>query len=339
MKQIGIDEGFFEGAVSFEKGAGWIRPWRIPFEQRYLFPGNDGPYEYYAPYIDYAAMPSGVRLRFGTDSAVIALALAPEREGRSFDVTIDGDLIDSVAVAANYEMVTFENLPSGRKTVEIWLPQNHPTAIKQVLIDDSATLETVADERPKWITYGSSITHCMEAHSPARTWPAIVARDRDYNLTSLGYAGNCHLEPMVARLIRDLPADFISLKVGINIVGAESLSLRTLQSALIGFVEIIREKHADTPLAVVSPVWAKPREMATNNVGLNLTIMRDQVREVVEYLRGYGDVNAHYFDGRDLLGFEQADDFFSEDEVHPTADGYELIGRNFLKVVFERITV
>ena len=330
MKQLPVIEGLFEGAVSFEKGDGWIKPWRIRFDRRCLFPGN------YGPYLNPAGWPAGVRLRFSTNSTAVSVGLVPSREARPFDLTIDGELIQTALVRPNHDVAVFDNLPVGQKTIEIWLPQCYGAAISHLLIDDNAALETAADDRPKWITYGSSITHCMEAHSPARTWPAIVARDRNYNLTCLGYAGNCHMEPMIARMIRDLPADLISLKVGINVLGCESLSLRTFGAALLGFVKIIREKHPDIPIAVISPIISRPHEITTNKVGINLTIMRQQIRAAVERLEEYGDTNLHYLDGRDLLGFEEKAAFIADDEVHPTADGYEQIGKNFLEAISKK---
>ena len=105
------------------------------------------------------------------------------------------------------------------------------------------------------------------------------------DLTCLGYGGNCHLEPMIARMIRELPADFLSMKVGINIYGSDSLNVRTFQSAIIGFVKIVREKHPDTPFVVISPIFSPPRETTPNAVGFTLEDMRQEVAEAVQVLR------------------------------------------------------
>ena len=47
--------------------------------------------------------------------------------------------------------------------------------------------ESYEDARPKWVTYGSSITHCRTAESPSQTWPGVAARQSGLNLTCLGY--------------------------------------------------------------------------------------------------------------------------------------------------------
>src|SRR5690625_5496041 len=108
-----------------------------------------------------------------------------------------------------------------------------------------------------------------------------MARSRisrlNLDLTCLGFSANCHMEPMLSRMIRDLPADFISLCIGINIMGGSTLSKRTFAPAFIGFIQTIREKHPTTPRAIMSPVYCKEREEKENKVGLNLVIMRAEI--------------------------------------------------------------
>jgi hypothetical protein len=278
-----------------------------------------------------------VRLRFRTDAETLMLALVPTDEERLLDLTINGELLVTCCAEVGSDQVLFPFVPAGDKVVEIWLPQTHRVALRHLLVEDGADVEAVEDTRPKWITYGSSITHCGAAHSPARTWPATAARERDLNLTCLGYGGNCHLEPMVAMMIRDMPADFISLKVGINILGAASLSPRTFRSAIIGAVRIIREKQPDIPIAVISPIVSPPRETEPNPVGLSLTKMREEVQDAVRRLTDCGDGNLHYFSGLDLFGEDLAADYLPDD-VHPDGDGYEIMGRNFSQLVFGEIT-
>jgi hypothetical protein len=84
-----------------------------------------------------------------------------------------------------------------------------------------------------------------------------VVRRRGLHLTSLGFGGQCHLDAMMGRVIADLPADYITLKLGINTIGG-SHSARTYPAAIVGLVQIIRDKHPDTPMALVSP-RASPR--------------------------------------------------------------------------------
>ena len=74
---------------------------------------------------------------------------------------------------------------------------------------------------------------------------------------------------MVGRMIRDLPADLIGLKLGINMMSG-SCNDRTFRAAAIGLIQTIRDGHADTPMAVVSPIYNAPREQTPNPVGMSV---------------------------------------------------------------------
>ena len=318
----------WQGAISMQHADGWVMPWRIPYEDRALFPP--------LALQEKAAMSAGVRIAFRSDTSTLAGRIEPETEISPLDLMCDGRLHGSVALA-NRDGFRFENLPPGEKLLELWLPQIGRFRLRSIEIDDGASVAPFEDGRPRWTTYGSSITHCASAESPSQTWPAIVARQHGLDLTCLGYGGNCHLEPMIARMMRDLPADFLSMKIGINIFGNASLSARTFRAAVIGFVEIVREKHAETPFAVVSPIVSPPREDTPNEVGLTLVAMRDEVEEAVGALRARGDRNLHYVDGLRILGPDQA--HLLPDGTHPSAEGYRVMGRRFLDQVARPIFV
>ena len=338
LQRVAVDERVFEGAVSFERGDGWVRAWRIPFDERRLFPPDDGvPWQ--------AQKGSGVRLRFRTSSARVGLGFLrvipeDEEEGgvdpRVYDLTVEGELIGSKSAGHEDEGVLFEDLPAGEKTVELWLNVHSPTRVTHLLVDAGATADVIADDRPRWITYGSSITNCRGAHSPARTWPAVVARRHGLNLTSLGFGGQCHIDPMIARVIRDLPADFVSLKLGINVCGAGSLSPRSFRPAIIGTVRTIREQHPDIPIALISPLASPPHERTPNAVGFSLQMMREEVEEACGRLVDCGDRNLYYFNGLDLFTEDDAR-AYAEDLVHPNGDGYELVAENFCEHVMGRL--
>jgi hypothetical protein len=300
-----------------------VVPWRLPFEELDLYQPE--------ALQERAAMPAGVRVSFLTDSSSLKASLTVESDDPQLvDVYCDGELVVSL-LADGDDDLTISGLPDGQRLIEMWLPQHGKVCLRSLEIEDGASLIPYEDDRPKWVTYGSSITHCRAAASPSMTWPAIVARDRGYNLTCLGYGGNCHLEPMLARMIRDLSADFLSMKVGINIQGSESLNVRTFKPAIIGFASIVREKHPNTPFAVISPIFSPPRETTRNSVGFSLSDMREEVTDAVELLKAQGDSNIHYVDGLKIFGPEYVD--MLPDELHPDAKGYEVLARSFVDEV------
>ena len=315
----------WHGAVSVEKTGEWLMPWRIPYGERDLF--DQG-------LVVHAGAPAGVRLAFRSEVTSVSGRVEPVPDAAKLDLCCDGALVGSVELAGREEFC-FDGLPSGGKAVELWLPQVGSFRLKSLELSDGATAEPFEDPRPRWITYGSSISQCAAAESPTQTWPAIVARERGLNLTCLGFGGQCHLDTSIARMMRDLPADFISMCVGINIYGSGSMNARTFRPSIIGFVQILRERHADTPIVVMSPILSPPNETRPNAVGFTLRAMRDEVAAAVEALRAHGDPNTHYVDGVQVFGPDLA--HLLPDGVHPDAEGYRLMGRNFLQEVIARI--
>lgn len=325
LRTIELENALFQGAVSLEPVEGGIKPWRIPYKDYVLYPPNG--------INKTSEISAGVRLRFATDSTVIRIELAPVQTAVELDLVIDGTIVQTCKLAQGDSLAVFEGLPAQDKVVEAYLPQKTATIVKTVAIEAGADCRIPGDTRPKWISYGSSITQCNGAFSPAQTWPAIVARRFGLHLTSLGFSGNCHLEPMVARLIRDLDADIISLCLGINVYGGSTLNSRTFQAAVIGFVQLIREKHPDKPIAVMSPIWSPPRENTKNTAGFTLCEMREQIVEAIGFMASLGDERLHYVDGTTIF-----DDSLAEhlpDQLHPNGQGYAIMGANYGTTVME----
>jgi len=313
----------WDGAVGVTHGADGSRGWRMPPGERDLW---------HPEIVIRAAMPAGVRIRFITDASAVAGTVEADQESSPIDIVADGQLIASLPVSGSASFLC-DNLPAGGKLLEIWLPQFGPFAITGLKLSEGAMVSAVNDGRPRWVTYGSSITQCRAAPSPTQTWPAIVARHADLNLTCLGYGGQCHLDIGVARMIRSLPASYISICAGINIYGAASLGPRAFRTTLTGFVQIVREGHPVTPIVLVSPIWGVQRETEVNPVGFTLASMRDEVQAVVELLRSRGDRQTHYVDGQTLFGESSA--HLLPDDLHPNGEGYRVLAANFLTQVVD----
>ena len=324
-------------------------------------------------------MPSGVRLEFATDSRTIEIDVLPTRIEiarpplpSAFDLVVDADPAHIVTTESGDRLkidlrdrgkatrvrgepgtVRFADLQPGMKQCELWLPANAIVEMRGLRIDDGARIEPKrARQRRRWLHHGSSISHCMEASSPTQTWPAIAARLADVELLNLGLGGNCHLDQFVARTMRDERADVLSLKVGINVVNADSLKERTFAPALHGFIDTIREGKPNTPFLVASPIYCpsaeeRPGPTIPNAAGefvtlpghdevragsLTLVQMRAIIRDVVEVRRKHGDANLHYLDGLELFGAADVADL--PDHLHPNNAGYGRMGQRFHAAAF-----
>ena len=354
------------GALDFDDRGTGLAPRRLPDWTRAQLP---------QPMDAMVRMPSGVRLRFATESTTVGISflatntMMPGRERRPvvFNLETDGALLRAESTSGNaivakpdapegFELVRgeadtllFDGLPSGRKTCELWLPHNAFVELRALVVDDGAAITAAgADDRRRWVHYGSSISHCVEAAEPAGTWPAVAARLAGVSLRNLGFGGQCHLDPFVARTIRDLPdVDIVSIKTGINIVNMDSMRERVFAPALHGFLDTIREAKPDVPIVVISPIYCpsaetRPGPTVPNEQGkfvtidgfeqfrsgsLSLVRIREIIADVVEKRRKAGDPALHYADGLTLFGAEDAHDL--PDDLHPNPAGYQRMGERF----------
>jgi hypothetical protein len=325
----------WEGAVEVEHTAEWSRGWRLQHSRLELFASEDLRLR--------ALMQAGVRVVLGTDAtairgrAVVADLgdVARADEVSPVDLIVDGRYVSSSPVTP--DGVFGFDLPSGEKAVELWLPQFGGFRLSSLGIDhDARAWRAELPVRPKLVTYGSSITHCRAAASPSRTWPALVARELGLDLTCLGYGGQCHLDPMVGRMIRDMPADVIVTCLGINVYGNGTFNERSFLPAVLGLLSTIRDGHPGVPILVISPIVSPSRENVTDKAGMTLARIRECVGEGARLLREHGDDDVHLLDGLDVLGAEHA--HMLGDGLHPDTAGYAHMASSIAPAVRKLLT-
>jgi len=374
MRPVALENGpvAIVGALDFDRSPTGISPRRLPAWTRPQIPDL---------FMDsMVAMASGVRLAFTTDADSIELDVTATtfryttmvaRPPVCQLVADDAPAVDAVVESANYFVLDpmdptnigfepgapttlrFEGLGTASKQCEIWLPHTASIELQALRVDNGADVTAPSPNgRRRWLHYGSSISHCMEANGPTSTWPAVAARLAGVELFSLGLAGQCMLDHFVARTIRDQPAAVISLKLGINIVNGDTMRERTFMPAVHGLLDTIRDGHPTTPILVVSPIFCPSVEdqpgptmlMPDGTFGtipgaseiregaLTLRRIREILSGIVAARRDAGDLNLGYLDGLDLFGADDVDDL--PDLLHPNDDGYRRMGQRFAALAF-----
>ena len=366
MKSVSLDHPALavRGAMHKVQSAASLKAWRLPAWTWAQSPD---------PAVDLmVGMTSGVRLCFTTDAEVLCLTVletgiqlaGTPRRSATFDLYVDGIQRGSAEAKSGHTIVVdpkgpsfaagspseimFDALGAGLKAIELWLPQSAQVEILGLSVSsDAKILPSSEPSGLRWAHYGSSISHGMEAKGPSWTWPAVAARKLGYELMNVGLAGQCHLDGFVARSLRDGPFDAISLEVGINIIGADTMRRRVFASALHSFLDTIREGKPDMPLLVVSPIFCPLLETHTGPLerdglasygtterphsaadgALTLVEGRTIIADVVARRRNAGDANLSYLDGLTLFG--AADEADLLDHLHPNAAGQERMGERF----------
>ncbi|MEL4356350.1 MULTISPECIES: GDSL-type esterase/lipase family protein [unclassified Luteococcus] len=360
-----------------ERGPG-VRPVRIPECHWWqVSPGWLGVTHLYSE-------GSGVRLAGTTSATNLRLRVRCTQRflpggigshASSFVLTVDGErfaarptpvtahLIDpplsdglDLRTLAEEATVEFTGLPAGQKLLEVWLPQTMVVDLLGVEAD-APVVAAPEPTQPRWTHYGSSISHCAEADDPLAVWPVVTAREVGLDVTNLGLRGACMLEPFLAETIAETPADVISLKVGINLVGGRTMSDRTFVPALHGLLDRIRASQPDVPVVLVSAIsWPGsenlpgPSTPVTGADGvvrqraggepvdvaggaLTLARSRDLVQHVAMVRASRGE-NIHYLDGRALYGPQDQEGSPLPDGLHPSSASYVEMGHRFARLVF-----
>lgn len=363
-----ISEAFVSPIAELETTERGVRPHRLPGWLRKQFPDPQ--------LLAMEAQPSGVRLAFHSRATRIELvshalrvsyAGADRPRGR-IDLTVDGTLRRSDVLTAGDDvhidllagtsesrsgsthLTVFADLGTGDKEIEIWLPHNE--ALEVISLATDAPITPVQKSAPVWVHHGSSISQGSNAVSPTGTWPVVAARSVGLELQNLGFGGSALLDPSIARVIRDAPADVISVKMGINIVNLDAMRLRTLIPALHGFLDTIRDGHPRTPILLVSPIFCgihentpgpgsiDPATIGTDQVRftatgddadtrlgrLTLQVIRGAMEAVVT---GRRDPQLHYIDGLDLYRPADAETHPLPDALHPDTETHALMGERF----------
>lgn len=368
-----VTAGLLHGAVDVESTADGVLPHRLPAYVRARADAQLAMAE---------AHPAGVRLVFRTRATTVELDahrttvafrdVAPRPDGR-YDLLVDGALTARAVSAGGTAVIVdittgeietrsgpvatmvFTGLPTREKEVQIWLP--HYERIELISLRTDAPIVPVpGSARPVWLHHGSSISQGSNAASPSTTWPALAAARGDVELVNLGFSGSAMLDQDTARTMRDLAADLISIKIGINLVNGDVMRLRGFTPAVHGFLDTVREGHPTTPLLVVSPTLCPMHEdtpgpaapdfaegimryVATGDPAetaagkLTLRVVRDELCRIIEQ-RATEDPHLHLLDGRELYGDADACEAPLPDGLHPDAATHRLIAKRFSAFAF-----
>jgi lysophospholipase L1-like esterase len=280
---------------------------------------------------DLAQSPSGGRIRFRTNSTVLAIRLKypgpPDMANMhafgqtGVDLYIDGIYRDTAVAGRDTKLglpeehVFYENEPMVVRDITLYLPLYSPVKVVGIGINAEAEPQAAkpfAISKPI-VFYGTSITQGASASRPGMSYEGILGRLLNVDFVNLGFSGNGKGEPAVARTVADIDAACFVLDFAQNNATVESL--KTVYGP---FVEIIRSKHPDTPILVMTPIYSSHESWSRD---ADLDGMRSVIRQVAGHRIANGDRNLEIVEGTDLIGPSRGDGLV--DGVHPNDLGFQ----------------
>jgi lysophospholipase L1-like esterase len=178
----------------------------------------------------------------------------------------------------------------------------------------------------KIVIYGTSITQGGCVARPGMAYSNILSRKLDVAFVNLGFSGNGRGEPALAHLINQISG------TSLIILDYEANANNTIVNTLGPFVNILREKHPDTPILIMSKIryaLTPPGSTAYKE----LMSRRDFQKNLVDKRRSTGDENIYFLDGSEVLGDDY--DECTVDGSHPTDLGSARIADALLPAIEE----
>ena len=292
---------------------------------------------------------AGAMLRFRTDAAEIRVSAAMWYNSRMDHMALVGSMgfdlyvgsgTDKIyygssrfdAAKDEYNVTVFKN-EQERKIREFTLHFPLYSGVEKFSIGLSEGAKVYppspwSDDRPI-VVYGTSIQQGGCASRPGMCHTNILSRKLNRPFINLGFSGSGKGEPEMAHTIATIknPA-MIILDYDAN---AQSDGLKKTLST---FTDIIREKHPEVPILLVSKLpyaYEFHGDMQYDAERIALTSIH--IGEV-QRRRAMGDKNIHFLDGMTLYGADPSE--CTVDGCHATDLGFYMIAKN-MEVVIRNI--
>ena len=323
------------------RDGGW-QPVRVPKTWRERWPERTA---------GRAQSAAGMAVRFRTNSAKLVFRLTfievPDRQGgppealweRSrpsyFDLYRDGKYVRSIPGATRFTeqdvtLIDESSVSPADSEIMVLLPfyyRNAELALRGVGLDRNARVAPpAADNRPRVLFHGDSITHGHGVTSPRETYGWLACEQAACVSLNLGFGGSAWGDRVVAEYIAGRSDfDVLVIAIGTNSFGGADSAGQPETVEQYGkkyetFLNTIRAKHPSKPILCVTPIWNRSDGDGgrKNRNGETPQDYRNAIRRVVEGLTKT-DRNLHLLDGLTLVNDPLY--LLVTDVVHPNMAG------------------
>lgn len=309
------------GAARVEQQADGIQFYRFTRQQEELYKERNEDF-----YIKTFST-SGVRLRFRTDSRTmgfcVAVSLGCSRSYFSFDVFVDGKMVDSLnnftgaKLPRDYTKMPFLlgnfskqfDLGAGEKEVCIYFPWSVKVTLETIELDDGAFADPVKPTK-KMLCFGDSITHGYDALHPSNKYISKLADCLDAEEYNKAIGGEIFW-PGLAATREAFEPDYITVAYGTN--DWNNCSREEFEDNCQAFYRNLRRNYPDTPIYAITPIWRKDMAEARPFGAFRdvNAIIRSQVEELddVTVIDGFAFV-------------PQDERLYADLRLHPNDEGF-----------------
>jgi hypothetical protein len=197
----------------------------------------------------------------------------------------------------------------------MYLPLYDGVTSLEIGIDSLSRIEKPERRGQKPVVYyGTSITQGGCASRPGMAHTSIISRKLGIESINFGFSGNGKMEKPVAELLSGIEARFFVMD------GTGNMSPEEIRQNAIPLVDIIRNKHADTPIVFVECLLFEKSylDMTTRDqVNARNDMLKAEFEKLIE--RGYS--NIYYIENAGALG----------DDHEATVDGVHLTDLGFMR--------
>lgn len=227
--------------------------------------------------------------------------------------------------ANEYTYTFFSNEIDREKLVVLNFPLYGGVQELRVGIEDNSMIKpSLLENKKRIIIYGTSITQGGCASRPGLSFTNILSRRFKKEFINLGFSGNAFGEEIIANII----ARINDVEMFILDYEANAGTNGKLEKTLERFIRILRGKHPQVPIVVVSRI-----KYLFDDLNHQLGIKREEIRmfqvNLVKKFNDEGDQFVFYIDGSKLLGKNYHE--FTIDSIHPNDLGFMQIANSLEK--------
>lgn len=299
---------------------------RLEDDYYHFYRFNDAQMDYYREknsgfYLKSKAT-AGVNLDFYTDSDNFGFDYKIEsgssRKFYHFDIYVDGILVHHCGENPMWIMNgrVDAKIPDGEHQVTLWLPNLSCAMLKNITLDDGASVRPVG-RKTSMICWGDSITQGYDAIFPSLAYPNRLAKHFDAEMINQAIGGE-RFVPGILGTDLGVKPDIITIAYGTN-----DWSGRTREEFIEGtdkFLEGIAAQYPESKVFVITPIWR----------GDNARITK---------FGTFSDARQYVADKAASLGFSVIDgieltphyyEFYSDLRLHPNDLGFGEYTRNLI---------